>query len=283
MKTLKSLFLLAILAIAVVSCTPNTSQVTVNASESVGENLNLQALGDLVKSSKNPQDIEAKLNQPNGINNLDLDNDGKADYLTVTEYGSGSNHGYSICDELADGKQEVAKIEVDIQNSTMTVNGNQNYYGNNNNYQSSFSATDMMLLMWMTQPHYNYYVSPYHYGYYGYGYHPYARVPYGAYYNRPYVHTARTSTTYRTVTTHTSTIKSPNNNAVSHTAMSRSINNGSSRKSFSTTPRSRSLNTGGFRSNSSSSSSYSRPNSSYHSSPSRSSGSFHSSSSGRRR
>ena len=304
MRNIKSFLLIAVtvLAFSMVSCTSNQNngQVVVNATEAVGDHLNLQALGELVKSSKNPQEIEQKLNQPNGINNLDLNGDGQVDCLTVTEYGDGATHGYSICDvSTPDGKQEVANIQINTQNSTMTVNGNQNFYGSNNTYQSNFSTTDMLLLMWIMQPHYSYYASPYHYGYYGSYYRPYPMVSRSAYYSRPYVHTASTSRTYTTVTTYSTTVKSPNANAVSKTAMTRSVSSpSSSARSFSSTPRTTPVNTNGFKSSSStakpssgnsfhsSSNSYSRPSAppSHSYTPSRSSGSsFHSSGGGGRR
>lgn len=257
MKKLTIVLCVAFLAVFIGGCveSPNNNgntQVVVNATEAIGDHLNLQALGELIKSSKNPQEIEQKLNQPDGINNLDLDGDGKTDYLSVTEYGDGATHGYSVCAELADGKQEVANVQINTQNSTMVVNGNQNYYGANNCYQSSFSTADMFLLAYLMQPRHIYYASPYHYGYYGYGYRPYVTVPRSAYYSRPYVHTATTKTTYRTVTTHTTTVKSPNANAVSKQATTRSLSSPTrSQKSFSTEARTKPVNASGFKSNNS--------------------------------
>jgi hypothetical protein len=81
MRNIKSFLLIAVvvLAFSMISCTSNpnsNSQVVVNATQAIGDNLNLQALGELIKSCNSPQEIEQKLNQPNGINNLDLNNDG---------------------------------------------------------------------------------------------------------------------------------------------------------------------------------------------------------------
>ena len=240
MKTKVLLFVITLMAFTF-GCT-NNDQVVVNATESIGENLNLKAVGEIVKNSKTPQEIEQKLNQENGVNNLDLDGDGKTDYLKVSEYGSGNQHGYSICAVLKDGEPEVAKIEINSTNNNqvqMTVNGNQQYYGNNNCYQSNFTMTDFLLWSYIMSPGRIYYASPYHYGYYGYGYMARPIVPYHSYYSRPTMTTYRTTTktTYRTVNNYQSNIKSPNSSNVSKSATTHvtNLSNPSrSQKSFST-------------------------------------------------
>ena len=92
---------MALMSLNFSSCTSNGQGqgrvIVQEAKENIGDNLNLQAVGEIVKSSRTPQEIEQKLNADDGINNLDLDGDGNRDYLKVTEYGSGTNHGYSIC------------------------------------------------------------------------------------------------------------------------------------------------------------------------------------------
>ena len=289
------LLLFTLILVLFTSCSSNDnnrqgSQVVVNQSESnIGENLNLQAVGEIIRHSSNPQEIEKKLNEPDGVNNLDLDGDGKIDYLKVTEYGKGSEHGYSICAVLKDGEPEVANVVINTlpnQQAQMSLNGNPTYYGNQNNtYQSSFNATDFLLLAWLMQPHYSYYHSPYHYGYYGYGYGPRSIVSYHSYYARPYVRSVpRTYTVSRPVN---SSISSPNAHNTSSVATHRASlsNPTTSQKSFkSNTPSSTPHQATGFGNKSSNSSSSYKP-----SSPSRSSGSgFGSSSrssgsSGRRR
>ena len=269
MKTKNLFFVLLVALLTVfVGCTNQPYQgqgssglVTVNESEpSVGENLDLQALGELVKQSNNPQEIEQKLNMDNSINNLDLDGDGNRDYLKVTEFGEGNDRGYSITDVQSDGEPEVATVNVNIQNQTMELNGNPNYYGNmNNSYQSSFSTTDFLLLSWMTQPHYTYYRSPYHYGYYGYNYRPVPVVSYRSYHSSPYVSNSHSKTTYKTTTKTTTTthIKSPNSKNTSKAVNNHvSVSNPThSQKSFGKRDNSKPIKSGGFNSKPSSSSS----------------------------
>jgi len=297
MKSIYLILLLCLVSFSFVGCgsSGNSGQVIVNSSQpSIGENLDLRAVGEVIKNSRNPQEIEQKLNADDGINNLDLDGDGNRDYLKVTEYGQGSEHGYSICAVLKDGEPEVANVVVNTATSQMTMNGNSQYYGNNNTYQSSFTTTDFLLLSWLMRPNYSYYHSPYHYGYYGYGYGYRPVVSYHTYSSRPTMRTVTTTRTYRTVSAIPSTnIKSPNSNNTSSVAtkrVSNFSNASTSQKSFSTrptssTPRSSwgfgSSKSSGSSSSSSSSGSYkpsssgsSSSGSSYKSSsPSRSSGS----------
>lgn len=167
-----------------------------SVASNVGTGLDLQALASLAKTTKTPQELEEKLNQPNSINNLDLDSDGNVDYLTVSEYGSGDQKGFSVVDQLPNGQnQEVANIEVDRDqsnpnNGTVYVNGNDYVYGPNIHYQYDYTMADMLLFSYLFMPH-PVYVSPWHWGYYPAYYHPYVIVSGPVY--------MRSVRTYRTV------------------------------------------------------------------------------------
>jgi VCBS repeat-containing protein len=281
---MKKLFFTLVAAIALTSCNNNPNynqgQVVVNPYQAqtvntvsvtpevqnLGDNLNLQALGELVKNSTSAQDIENKLNQQGSINNLDLNNDGQVDYIKVTEYGSGNQRGFSFTVDVADGQtQEIATIEVaqGANNAQMNIQGNQQLYGNNGYYQSSYSLTDLMIMSYLFRPH-PYYYSPYHYGYYPSYYHSYRSRPYSSY------RTSMTKTTSRTTITRTTrpstttrTIASPNANksASSVTARAKSLSAPTrSQKAFTTTSTARRTpSTSGFGTRSSSSSASSSP------------------------
>jgi hypothetical protein len=287
MKHLKFLLLAVASLLALQSCNPNygngnygqggvvVNQPTavVTPASNLGDNLNLQALGEMVKTSQNAQDIENKLNQPNSINNLDLDGDGKVDYIKVTEYGTGGQRGFSFTVDLAGGQsQEVATVELQQgqnQQASMNIQGNQNLYGNNGYYSSNYLMTDLLIWHYLFYPH-AYYMSPYRYGFYPSYYHPYGMCSRGIYGGRMGTYTR--NSTIRTTTTRTVS-SSPNRNMSSSSVSSRAKSMSApqrSQKAFSTTSNSR-PSTGGF-GNRSSSSSPSR-SSSFGSSSSRSSGS----------
>jgi hypothetical protein len=285
---MKKLFISLVAVLALTSCNnnPNQGQVVVNDYQpsqvsvtpevaNLGDNLNLQALGELVKNSTSAQDIEDKLNQSGSINNLDLNNDGSVDYIKVTEYGTGNQRGFSFTVDVADGQtQEIATIEVaqGANNAQMNIQGNQQLYGNNGYYQSSYSLTDLMIMHYLFTPHV-YYHSPYYYGHYPRYYHSYRSRPYSSY------RTSVSKTTTRTTITRTSrpstttrTIASPNANksASSVTARAKSFSAPTrSQKAFTTTSTARRTpSTSGFGTRSSSSSSPRKSSSSWGSSSS---------------
>jgi hypothetical protein len=271
---MKKLFILLVATLTIVSCKENNngydqSQVVVNDYQpstvsvtpevaNLGDNLNLQALGELVKNSTTAQDIEDKLNTTGSINNLDLNNDGSVDYIKVTEYGDANKKGFSFTVDIAEGQtQEIATIEVakGSNDAQINIQGNQQLYGNNNYYQSRYSLTDMLILSYLFRPH-PYYHSPYYYGHYPNYYRSYRSTPYNSYRNRM-VSTTKTTTITRTNRPTTTRSSSPNaNKSVSSiTARAKSLSTPTrSQKSFTTTSASRQKpSTSGFRNTTSSS------------------------------
>ena len=106
--------------------------VTANDSDTVA-GLDLQAVGDLFKDSKNLDEFEKNLNDPdNGINNLDLDNDGNVDYIRAVEKTADNTHLVILQAPLAkDEYQDVATIEVqkDKDDYNVQIQGNKDVYG----------------------------------------------------------------------------------------------------------------------------------------------------------
>lgn len=276
---MKKLIFILIAAVTMASCNSsgNGSNVYVQAeAENLGDNLNLQALGELVKSSTSAEDIETKLNAPNSINNLDLDGDGQVDYIKVTEYNNGNTRGFSFTVDLADSsQQEIASVEVEPNgdSATMSIAGNETIYGSGYYYQSHYTMADFMLWHYLMTPHVVY-MSPYRYGYYPSYYHPYARVTTSSYGNRV---SSTTKTTTITKTTTTRASSSPNKSLTSSkvTTRAKSLSNPTqSQRSFKQNTGSKTPNTNGFKSGSSSDSKKTvKPsNSGFKSTPSRSSG-----------
>ncbi|RKR83027.1 hypothetical protein BDD43_3227 [Mucilaginibacter gracilis] len=144
---------------------PQQNNVTIASNTTAGFDVN--KLGEIVKTSTDPQVLEKAINDPkNNINNLDLDKDGKIDYLTVKEPGKNQ---LDVVDDTGNNQSiTVASIKVDPTNNNtanLNIQGNPDYVGNNYMYHSSFSFTDFLLLSYLMRPH-SYYVPMYHYGYY---------------------------------------------------------------------------------------------------------------------
>ena len=173
----------------IISCDQQQSmaqdQAVTTTSTPSAAGLDLQAVAEIVKQSKNAADIEQQLNAPGSINNLDLDGDGNVDYIHVTEYGKGTMRGFSLTVmDSAGVKQEIATIEIERVNNTakVTVVGNQDIYGPGQCYTGVWVPTDVVLWFYLWHPH-RFYYSPYHHGYYPSYYHPYRPIGYDVYHN----------------------------------------------------------------------------------------------------
>jgi len=89
---------------------------TVEAKDTdVSDNLDLEAVASLFGDSKNLEEFEKKLNDPETqISNLDLNEDGEVDYLRVTETSKGDTHLVTIQAVIGkDQYQDVATIDVE--------------------------------------------------------------------------------------------------------------------------------------------------------------------------
>lgn len=239
------LFTLIIFGALIRACSSSSSnkplqnaKVTIIDEGAKTAGLDLQALGELIKKSPSPAKLEEALNTSGSINNLDLDNDGKVDYLKVNEEGDANNKVLKFVDEQKDGtKTEVASVTIskgENNQANMDIDGNQSMYGNNSSYHSGFSLGEVMLMAYLFSPHTPYY-SPWGYGYYPGYYRSYAPVPVGTY--------RRTVTTYNSHPTGTLSAPAPARRSLSAPT--------SSQKSFSTRDASKPVGSGGFGSGSS--------------------------------
>lgn len=167
--------------------TGNTGNVYVTPEvPNLGENLDLQSLGELVKNSTSATDVEQKLNSEGSINNLDLNNDGNVDYISVHESGDGNNRVLTFTIEQPNGvAQEVASISMDKNNDNVNMNivGHESLYGNQGYYNSNYLLRDLLIYNYLFSYH-PLYRSPYHYGYYPNTYRSYHRSPVSSYRNR---------------------------------------------------------------------------------------------------
>jgi hypothetical protein len=131
--------------------------------------LDLDAVTALAKKSKDAGEFEKLLNsQTEAVNNIDLNDDGKVDYINVTEYGSGDRRGFSLTTEVSPGKtQEIATIDFqkDGDKGVIQTTGNPSLYGPGSYHHSGFSMTDTLLMGWLFSNRSGY-SSPYGYGNY---------------------------------------------------------------------------------------------------------------------
>lgn len=231
------------------SSTHNEVKITSNAADG----FDLTLLGEVLKNTKlNAEKIEQTVNdEATGINNVDLNEDGDPDIISVREYDAGPGiAGYSLYIKLSSNEndiQELCDIKVKGLNGTQAVaqiQGNEQIYGPDAYYSTDLSFTDALVLSILLRPH-PYYISPGYYpGYYPGWYHPYHVVPMTAY-------RTRTQTITRTVTRTTtprvsSTVKSPMAGRAAPSVRAPLSNPTATQKEFQVRNPSKAVGTGGF-------------------------------------
>lgn len=100
-----------------------------------GDNLDLAGALELFKKSATVEEFEKAINEEaNGVNNLDLDNDGKVDYIRVEDHFQDSAHALILRVPVTEtGSQDVAVIETEKSGSSVAVQavGDEDLYGKN--------------------------------------------------------------------------------------------------------------------------------------------------------
>jgi len=150
----------------------------------VNDDFDLQRVGDVLARSKTPQEFETYLNQPDGINNLDLNGDGYVDYISVDEFGGQDDYerGLSLFTNYGqDRRQELGTVnfyrdEPRYPGARVMLTGNDNIYGDNNFYETNWLEKSIGIVSLLFRPRREEYRSPYYYNNYPTGYTPYNAV-----------------------------------------------------------------------------------------------------------
>lgn len=135
------------------------------------ENLDLNAVGVLLEKSKNAENFEYLLNTDNRVNNLDLNGDGYADYISVAEYEDRDTNqrGFTLFDRFgADDIQEIARIcfdrdRIENRGARILLTGNEQLYGDNYYYEANWLDKSLDIVSWAFGDRSEYYHSPYYY------------------------------------------------------------------------------------------------------------------------
>ena len=172
----------------------NKTTVSANNSE-ISDNLDLKAVASIFGDSKNLEDFERRLNDPNlKISNLDLNYDNQVDYLRVIESVEGRTHLVIIQAVLEkDVFQDIATIEVEKdQNNRLQIQvvGDVFMYGNNYIYEPVYVHTPLFFnSFWVIS--YRPYYSTWNWGYYPSYYHYWRPIPIYKYRRNVYHHINR--------------------------------------------------------------------------------------------
>jgi len=194
--TLASLLLL----MSSFSASSAQQDVTIVAPTSeAADGLDLKAVSVLFQDSKDLETFEKALNDPEtGINNLDLNEDGDADFIRVVEEADGDARLIILQVPLAENEfQDVATIEVEKNGDdayNMQVHGSAVIYG----YDYYVSPAHVHIhswpiITWMYGPIYRPYRSVFRIGFYPRWYRPYRPVSLHVYRTRTVRFTSRTT------------------------------------------------------------------------------------------
>lgn len=174
------------------------------------KNLDLHAIGALLQEADNAQELEYLLNSE-GVNNLDFNDDGYVDYISVREFDDryDDERGFSLFSQF--GPEEILEIATIIfdregynyPGARVLLTGNRDLYGNNNFYEANWLERSLEIVDWLFSDRDEIYRSPYYVDHYPdyYEAHPVVEPPvYRAriveYYSEPvFVQTASPSIT----------------------------------------------------------------------------------------
>ncbi|MFA5326960.1 MAG: hypothetical protein WC384_04150 [Prolixibacteraceae bacterium] len=202
MKTKIGILLMAFCATFINAQAQRTVTTARATSYDISDNLDLDAVASIFGDSKNLEDFEERLNDPDiRISNLDLNQDGYIDYLRVVENSSERNSLVVIQAVLdKDVFQDVATIEIErVQdgNPRVQIIGDDYIYGSNYIIEPLFVRTPLIFSFFWS-PRYTVWQSPYYWGYYPRWYSYYRPYPTFRYHRDVYVNINRHNT-YRHV------------------------------------------------------------------------------------
>jgi hypothetical protein len=130
MKTIK----VQLIAAIIVSMFSVTFAQEADSTGYAGDHFSLEGTIELFKKSKSPEDFEKLLNSDeNYVNNLDLNEDGKVDYIRVIDNKEGDLHAIVLQVPINDKEsQDIAVIEIeqtDKDNAILQIVGDEDVYG----------------------------------------------------------------------------------------------------------------------------------------------------------
>ena len=135
------------------------------------DNFDLARVGDLLERSDSPEEFERYLNEPGGVNNLDLNGDGYVDYISVREFDDRDPYerGLSLYSRFGpDLIQEIAQLifyrdEPRYPGARILLRGDQGLYGDNVYYETNWLDRSLAIASFLFGDRRDYYQSPYYY------------------------------------------------------------------------------------------------------------------------
>lgn len=275
MKKTLTLIMSTLMVLFLSSCSCENScdkkgKPEVNAESTVkpSDGLDFKLVGALFQDGKvkDAESLEKELNKSGGINNLDLNSDGKVDYINVSENkGTETVKSFDLTTGKSDDLTHIGTVEVEKGKEgtyKLHMSGSEDIYGAGHSYNSSISTGELLLFYWMfsaTRP--MYYHQPYYMGYYPSGYNQPVVVNKTVYVQNTSAQRTATSSISKSTTPYSSKVASANKGKTS-VATRTSINNHKTAQKQLAARKASEVKTGGFTKSSTSSSSSTKSTSS---------------------
>jgi len=114
-----------------------------------GDNFSLEGALEMFKKASSPEEFEKLINtENNGVNNLDLDNDGNIDYVKVIDKKEGDVHAFVLQDPVSETEsQDIAVIELEKKgkdNAVLQIIGDEDIYGEETIVEPADDATGFL-------------------------------------------------------------------------------------------------------------------------------------------
>ncbi|WP_298120055.1 hypothetical protein [Flavobacterium sp.] len=200
-----------------------------SSTENTGENFSLEGALAMFKNAKSLEEFEKLINEDNNnVNNLDLNNDGEIDYITVNDIKDGDTHVIVLSTFLGENeKQDVATIGIEktgTEEAQLQIIGDENLYAENtivepfdvnekaenskgpNNFEIKTTRVIVNVWFWPSvrfiyAPSYVVWVSPYRWGFYPKWWKPWKPYRHNVFYGRCAPHRVyyHRTTTHRVV------------------------------------------------------------------------------------
>lgn len=231
MKPLKKLITASAFCLSAMGFAQDTA--TAENAAYTGDNFSLEGALAMFKQASSPEEFEKLINQEgNNVNNLDLDNNGETDYVTVQDIVKGDTH-VLVLSTFTDDKQrqDIATINIEKtgnERAILQIEGDKNLYADNtivepegtkttitNSKGPNGAIADAMPIVvnvWLWPavrfiyaPAYVVYVSPWHFRTHPVWYRPWRPVHYNVFYTHcaPYRTYYRPAPIRRTYVAHT--------------------------------------------------------------------------------
>jgi hypothetical protein len=134
MKTTTTLLTAVFLTFTLTTAAQNKSGV--DSTGLPGDNFSLQGALAMFKKAASPEEFEKLINkEDNGVNNLDLNEDGETDYIRVIDKADNDVHAFVLQVAISEKEnQDIAVIELEKTGSTeamIQIIGDEDIYGEN--------------------------------------------------------------------------------------------------------------------------------------------------------